>query len=343
MTTSVSDVVLEVEDLSVAFGKGDKTVTPVESVSFQINRGEMVGLVGESGSGKSVTSLAVTGLIGFNGGRVTSGSVRLNGVDILAMDRKQRAEILGRDIGMIFQQPTRSLNPTMRVGEQIAEVVRRHTGRSRSEAWARAVEMLDRVHIPEPARRAKNYPHQFSGGMSQRVMIAMALACEPGLLIADEPTTALDVTVQDKVMNLIKDLQEEAGVATLLITHDLGVVARTCDRMAVMYCGQIVETGPVMDVLRTPSHPYTEGLIKAIPNRGGKQRLVAIPGSVPALDALPAGCRFHARCDYAVAGTCDIVAPTLEQRSGPRPDRCLHPHDSDTVLQIASAGRAEGV
>lgn len=325
MQTTEGEFVLEVNDLTVEFGSRSAPLKAVENVNLNIGRGEMVGLVGESGSGKSVTSLAIAGLTEFTGGRITSGTVLLNGQNLQKLSSKERSDILGRDLGMIFQQPTRSLNPTMRVGEQIAESVRRHMGLNRSDAWARAVDMLDRVHIPEPTMRAKDFPHTFSGGMAQRVMIAMALACEPSLLVADEPTTALDVTVQGKVMELMRELQAEAGVAVLLITHDLGVVAQLCQRLAVMYCGQIVETGAVGEVLALPSHPYTEGLLQAVPARGGHQRLKAISGSVPPLDALPAGCRFHPRCPYAEPGLCDMQTPTFELRTGKRPDLCFHP------------------
>ncbi len=237
------DVVLEARDLTIEFGHGLDVIRPVDGVDLVLRRGEMLGLVGESGSGKSVTSLAITGLTEYTGGRIVSGSVRLGDIDVLALTPKQRSAILGRDIGMIFQQPRRSLNPTMSVGGQIAESVRRHRGGSRKEAWARAVEMLDRVRIPDAARRAHEMPFSFSGGMAQRVMIAMALACEPSVLVADEPTTALDATVQARVMELLAELQHDLDVAVLLITHDLGVASGACDRIAVMYCGQIVRKG----------------------------------------------------------------------------------------------------
>jgi oligopeptide/dipeptide ABC transporter ATP-binding protein len=320
-----AEPLLDVRGLSVEFRSRHGAIRAVDDVDLRIGRGETLGLVGESGSGKSVTSLAITGLTPHTGGRVVAGSVRFAGREMLELDDRERAGILGRDIGMIFQQPVRSLNPTMRVGEQIAETVRRHRDVSRAQAWDRAVEMLDRVRIPDAASRARDYPHTFSGGMCQRVMIAVALACEPQLLIADEPTTALDVTVQARVLDLLREIQQDTGIAVLLITHDLGVVARSCDRMAVMYCGQIVESGPVREVLAAPEHPYTEGLLGAVPVRGSRSRLVAVPGSAPAADALPGGCRFHPRCGYAMAGTCDVGTPTLTARSGTRVDRCLHP------------------
>ncbi|TQM11357.1 ABC transporter ATP-binding protein [Pseudonocardia kunmingensis] len=326
----MNEPLLEVRDLTVEFPTRRGPLRAVNDVSFTIDRGEILGLVGESGSGKSVTSLALMGLTEHTGGRVVRGSVRFDGRDLLALSPRARAEILGRDLGMIFQQPVRSLNPTMRVGDQIAEVVRRHRDVSRAEARDRAIHMLDRVRIPDPARRARDYPHTFSGGMCQRVMIAMALACEPKLLIADEPTTALDVTVQAHVLDLLTELRADTGIAVLLITHDLGVIAHTSDRIAVMYCGQIVETGPVRDVLHTPSHPYTEGLLAAIPVRGARTRLVAIPGTVPPPDEPPPGCRFHPRCPHSRPGLCDTRTPELRISPAGRPDRCHHPHDAAT-------------
>ncbi len=317
--------VLEVRDLTVEFTTDRGTVRPVEGVDLTLRAGEMLGLVGESGSGKSATSLAITGLTEYTGGRIVSGSVRLGDVDMLALTAKGRAAVLGRDVGMVFQQPRRSLNPTMPVGHQIAETVRRHRGVSRREAWDRAVQMLERVRIPDAARRAREYPFSFSGGMAQRVMIAMALACEPKVLIADEPTTALDATVQATVMELLRELQHDLGVAVLLITHDLGVAWGSCDRVAVMYCGQVVEEGPVRDLLTAPEHPYTQGLLRATPHRGMRGRLTPIAGSVPSPANLPAGCRFHPRCPRFTAGMCDVTEPRLEVRGHGRSDRCVHP------------------
>ncbi|WP_280490030.1 ABC transporter ATP-binding protein [Nocardia carnea] len=324
-TAHIPDVVLEARGLTVEFDEGRRVIRPVDGVDITLRRGQMLGLVGESGSGKSVTSLAITGLTDYTGGRIVSGSVRLGDIDMLALTPKQRSTILGRDIGMIFQQPRRSLNPTMSVGGQIAEAVRRHRGLSRKEAWARAVEMLDRVRIPDAARRAHEMPFSFSGGMAQRVMIAMALVCEPSVLIADEPTTALDATVQARVMELLAELQHDLDVAVLLITHDLGVASGTCDRISVMYCGQIVEEGPTADVLVRAAHPYTKGLLAASPRRGGKGRLVPIPGSVPPSHAIPAGCRFHPRCPVFTRGACDSGTVDLVPRGPDRADRCVHP------------------
>jgi oligopeptide/dipeptide ABC transporter ATP-binding protein len=331
-STTGGDIVLEARGLTIEFGNGPDVIRPVDGVDLVLRRGEMLGLVGESGSGKSVTSLAITGLTEYTGGRIASGSVRLGDIDVLALTPKQRSAILGRDIGMIFQQPRRSLNPTMSVGGQIAESVRRHRGGSRKEAWARAVEMLDRVRIPDAARRAHEMPFSFSGGMAQRVMIAMALACEPSVLVADEPTTALDATVQARVMELLAELQRDLDVAVLLITHDLGVASGTCDRIAVMYCGQIVEEGATGDVLVDPSHPYTRGLLAATPRRGRAGRLEPIPGSVPASNAIPSGCRFHPRCPMFTPDACDITFIDLISRGEDRADRCIHPQDAASLL-----------
>ncbi|MEE2057260.1 ABC transporter ATP-binding protein [Rhodococcus artemisiae] len=330
-SATAGDIVLEARGLTIEFGNGPNVIRPVDGVGLVLRRGEMLGLVGESGSGKSVTSLAITGLTEYTGGRIVSGSVRLGDIDVLALTPKQRSAILGRDIGMIFQQPRRSLNPTMSVGGQIAESVRRHRGGSRKDAWARAVEMLDRVRIPDAARRAHEMPFSFSGGMAQRVMIAMALACEPSVLVADEPTTALDATVQARVMELLAELQHDLDVAVLLITHDLGVASGACDRIAVMYCGQIVEEGPTSEVLAGASHPYTKGLLAATPRRGRGDRLEPIPGSVPAPNAVPVGCRFHPRCPTYTPGACDTHPVQLEHRYERRADRCVHPQENQVV------------
>ncbi|MFZ2176789.1 MAG: ABC transporter ATP-binding protein [Rhodococcus sp. (in: high G+C Gram-positive bacteria)] len=330
-SATTGDIVLEARGLTVEFGAGAGVVRSVDGVDLVLRRGEMLGLVGESGSGKSVTSLAITGLTDYTGGRIVAGSVRLGDIDVLALTPKRRSAILGRDIGMIFQQPRRSLNPTMSVGGQIAESVRRHRGSSRKDAWARAVEMLDRVRIPDAARRAHEMPFSFSGGMAQRVMIAMALACEPSVLVADEPTTALDATVQARVMELLAELQHDLDVAVLLITHDLGVASGTCDRIAVMYCGQIVEEGPTADVLVRASHPYTKGLLAATPRRGRGGRLEPVPGSVPPPDEIPAGCRFHPRCSMFAPGVCDTDVIDLVHRGEDRADRCVHPQTTTSL------------
>jgi oligopeptide/dipeptide ABC transporter ATP-binding protein len=285
-------------------------------VGFTVDQGETFGLVGESGSGKTVTSLALLGLVGAPTGRVAEGSIRFNQRELRGLSRRELDRIRGRDIAMIFQEPRRSLDPAFTVGDQIAETVRAHRGLSRREAWRRAVEMLDLVRIPSAGRRAHEYPHQLSGGMAQRVMLAVALSCSPQLLIADEPTTALDVTVQAQVLKLIRELQRELGLSVLFISHDLGVIAEMCDRVAVMYAGQIVEQAPVNELFLHPRHPYTAALLASIPHSGiiGGQ-LRAIPGSVPAAHAWPLGCRFNPRCDHAV-DRCRVDVPLVSSSSG---------------------------
>jgi oligopeptide/dipeptide ABC transporter ATP-binding protein len=259
----------------------------------------VLGLVGESGCGKTVTSLSILRLVPSPPGRVTAGAIRFAGRDLLGLAFRELRHVRGGEIAMVFQDPMASLNPAFTVGNQLIEAQRLHRAVSRVAARARAEELLARVGIPDPGRRLDEHPHQFSGGMRQRVMIAMALANEPRLLIADEPTTALDVTTQAEVLDLLRSLQRELGMAVLFVTHDLGVVADFCDRLAVMYAGQIVETGRVDDVFAAPRHPYTEGLLASVPEPGVDRRLVAIPGTVPNPGAFPIGCRFHPRCRYA--------------------------------------------
>lgn len=304
--------VLEVTDLSIQFKSEHGWSTVVDHLDLTLDRGETLGLVGESGSGKTVTSLAIMGLL--TGPRVRiSGSVKLQGRELVGLSKREMNALRGKSIGMIFQEPRRSLNPAFTVGDQIAEVVKRHQeGVGRREAWARAVEMLDLVGIPDAAARAHEYPHQFSGGMCQRVMLAMAVACEPVVLIADEPTTALDVTVQAQVLDLLTELQDRMGLGILFITHDLGVVAETCDRVAVLYGGQVMETTGAEDLFYDPQHPYTEGLLASTPDAQVRaERLYAIPGTVPAAWNWPHGCRFHPRCAYAQAGLCDAGTVSL--------------------------------
>lgn len=299
-------VVLEVSDLCVEFKTDHGWTTVVDHLDLHVERGETLGLVGESGSGKTVTSLAVMGLL--TGPRVkVSGSVVLGGRELIGLGPREMNALRGREIGMIFQEPRRALNPAFTVGDQIAEVVRRHADDAgRGRAWARAVEMLELVGIADAAARANEYPHQFSGGMCQRVMLAMALVCEPAVLIADEPTTALDVTVQAQVLDLLTELQERMGLGILFITHDLGVVAQTCDRVSVLYGGQVVESARAEELFYGPRHPYTEGLLASTPDAQVRaERLHAIPGTVPAAWNWPQGCRFHPRCTYAQAGLCD--------------------------------------
>jgi oligopeptide/dipeptide ABC transporter ATP-binding protein len=304
----------------VEFFTQDSPIRVVDGVTFALSRGETFGLVGESGSGKTVTALAVLGMIDPLTGRVSGGSVCLEGRELIGLPRRELQRIRGREIAMILQDPRRSLDPAFTVGDQIAETVRTHLGMSRREAWRKAVEMLDLVKIPAADRRAHDYPHQFSGGMAQRAMLAIALSCSPKLLIADEPTTALDVTVQAQVLHLIRDTQAELGLAVLFISHDLGVIAEMCDRVAVMYAGQIVEQASAHDLFVHPSHPYTSALLAAIPSQqlssGG---LMTIAGVAPPAHAWPDGCRFHPRCPHAI----DRCRSEPPQPVGVAMTRCL--------------------
>jgi oligopeptide/dipeptide ABC transporter ATP-binding protein len=313
---------LEIEDLTVEFPSAKGWVRAVEDVSLQVEPGRVLGLVGESGSGKTVTALAILGLIRAQGGRV-SGRIIFEGKDLTKLGERALSDVRGARIGMVFQQPIRSLNPAFTIGEQIGETIRRHKDVSRKEAMEQVVALLDRVHIPEPAKRAKQYPHEFSGGMCQRAMIAMALSCSPSLLIADEPTTALDVTVQAVVLELMRELQHELGVAILFVSHDLGVIAEMADEVAVMYAGQIVETASVEELFTGPRHPYTAGLMAAVPRVGQGRRLVAIDGNVPDPGHHPSGCRFHPRCAYAVAMRCDSEAIPLLPCGDEHETRCI--------------------
>ncbi|WP_042429322.1 ABC transporter ATP-binding protein [Streptacidiphilus anmyonensis] len=306
---------LEVRDLRVHFPTEDGLVKSVDGVSFSLEKGKTLGIVGESGSGKSVTSLSLLGLHKGSRARV-SGEVWLDGEELVGMTEAQMRALRGQKVSMIFQDPLSALHPFFTVGSQIAEAYRVHHKASKKEAHERAVEMLKRVGIPQPERRAKDYPHQFSGGMRQRAMIAMSLVCDPELLIADEPTTALDVTVQAQILDLIRDLQEEFGSAVIIITHDLGVVAEISDDILVMYGGRRIEYGSVHDVLKAPEHPYTWGLLQSMPHLGGdvSQRLNPIPGSPPSLINLPSGCAFNPRCafkDQVADGRCLSERPEL--------------------------------
>jgi oligopeptide/dipeptide ABC transporter ATP-binding protein len=308
---------LRVRDLRTWFHTDAGVARAVDGVSFDLDRGEVLGIVGESGCGKSVTSLSILGLIPSPPGRIVEGSsVRLRDRELVGLSARELRRIRGADIAMIFQEPMTSLNPVFTVGEQVAEPLRLHLDLSRRAARDRAVELLDLVGIAAPARRATEYPHQLSGGMRQRVMIAMALACEPDVLIADEPTTALDVTIQAQILELIGSLRERLGMAVVLITHDLGVVAETCDRVLVMYAGRIVEQAPVGDLFEAPGHPYTEGLLGAVPRLGASaDSLAVIPGQVPSAYAWPSGCRFAGRCPYAW-DRCDTEPPLLARGGG---------------------------
>ena len=294
---------LEVQDLSVEFETRKGIARVLESVSFALNRGQTLGLVGESGCGKSMTALAIMRLIPNPPGRITSGQVRFEGTDLLALPDASMREIRGNRVSMIFQEPMTSLNPVFTVGEQIAEAVRLHQRLDRRGAHERAIEMLEQVGIPVARTRVDEYPHQFSGGMRQRVMIAMALACSPGVLIADEPTTALDVTVQAQIFDLISDLRHRTGTAVVLITHDMGAIAEMTDRVAVMYAGRIVEEGSVAEIIEHPLHPYTQGLIACAPGRrtaAHGEPLEEIPGTVPSLLERRGGCAFADRCKHVM-------------------------------------------
>jgi peptide/nickel transport system ATP-binding protein len=287
---------LDVRGLVTSFHTRDGVVRAVDGIDFHVDRGEILGIVGESGCGKSVTSLSIMRLIAAPG-RTEAGQVLFDGEDLLTLRPEQMRKIRGNRIGMIFQQPQSSLNPVWDVGSQIGEVLQLHRNMTRKAAHGRVVELLKMVGIPDPERRSKAYPHEMSGGMAQRVMIAMALACEPELLIADEPTTALDVTIQAQILDLMRNLRDETGTAIILITHDLGVVAEMCDRVAVMYAGEIVEQTDTVSLFRDPLHPYTRGLIASIPVVGElRDELAVIPGNVPNLIDLPEGCRFAPRC-----------------------------------------------
>jgi peptide/nickel transport system ATP-binding protein len=312
----IEETVLDVKGLQTVFFTASGLFRAVNDVSFNVRRGETLAIVGESGCGKSVTALSIMRLVPDPPGRIVGGSVMLEGTDLLDLDEDKMREIRGDRISMIFQEPMTSLNPVMRIGDQITEAVRLHRPMTRKEAWNQAVEMLRLVRIPVPERRALEYPHQLSGGMRQRAMIAMALACRPALLIADEPTTALDVTIQAQILQLILELQKELGMGLILITHDLGVVAQTAQRVIVMYAGKKVEEADVETLFANPKHPYTRGLMASIPavlSLGAKAgtRLVEIPGMVPSLTNLPKGCAFAPRCELAIA-RCREEYPPLE-------------------------------
>jgi len=331
---------LEVRGLRTTFHTRDGVVRAVDGIDFHVDRGEIMGLVGESGCGKSVTSLSIMGLVA-KPGRIEAGEILFDGQDLLQLSGDQMRRLRGDRISMIFQQPTSSLNPVWDVGTQVSEVLGLHRGMKKGPAWRRAGELLRMVGIPDPDRRLKAYPHEMSGGMAQRVMIAMALACEPELLIADEPTTALDVTIQAQILDLMRSLRDETGTAIVFITHDLGVVAEMCDRVAVMYAGEIVEHTDVATLFGDPLHPYTRGLIGSIPVVGDvKEELAVIPGSVPNLIDLPGGCRFAPRCAARVAEDVALameVHPTLRPVAGGHEVRCWLYHDAAGGLMSRAA------
>ena len=316
---------LDIEGLSVDFRTQSGSFRAVEDLTLKVEEGEIVGIVGESGSGKSVTSLATMGLIPHPG-QVSAQKLEFDGRDLMSMSAAKRRLINGREMAMIFQEPLSSLNPCFTIGFQIMEAIRIHEGGSRLARRSRAVELLNQVGIPDPASRLRSFPHQLSGGMNQRVMIAMAIACSPRLLIADEPTTALDVTIQAQILELLLSLQRDRGMALILITHDLGVVAETAERVFVMYAGQIVETSTADDLFSAPRHPYTAALMDALPERAtGRQRLTSIPGVVPGLYDRPAGCLLHPRCHYT-SDRCRAEPPEISSfRNGLA--RCHTPLD----------------
>jgi dipeptide transport system ATP-binding protein len=314
---------LEIEDLHVDFPTQLATMHAVEGVSLKIDEGEVLGIVGESGSGKSVSMLALMGLVGFPG-VVRARQMRFAGHDLLTLSARERRAITGRDVAMIFQDPTTSLNPCFTIGFQLCETLRLHLGLDGRAATKRSIELLEQVGMPAAASRLKDFPHQMSGGMNQRVMIAMAIACNPRLLIADEPTTALDVTIQAQILDLLRNLQKERGMALVLITHNMGVVAEMAQRVAVMYAGQVVEQRGADDLFAAPQHPYTAALLAAMPERSdGSARLANIPGVVPGLLDRPAGCLFAPRCAYATQYSRD-VRPALREWQGGLV-RCHHP------------------
>ena len=328
----MSEPLLAVEDLSVEFRTGGSVVRAVDGVSFSLARGETLAILGESGSGKSVTASVVMDILDRPPGRITGGRVTFDGVDLLGLARRERREISGSRIAMVFQDALVALNPVYSVGWQVAEVLRAHGAATREGAWRAAVSLLDRVGIPAPEARARDYPHQLSGGQRQRVMIAMALALEPDVLIADEPTTALDVTIQAQIVDLLSELRRESGMALVLITHDLGLVAEAAERVAVMYAGRIVETAPVGRIFERPGHPYTIGLMRSVPRgdvRVGK--LQPIRGAPPDLARTPAGCPFHPRCDMVV-DRCRSERPAMVELEAGHGAACHRAHE------VAGAG-----
>ncbi|MFP5519325.1 MAG: ABC transporter ATP-binding protein [Bdellovibrionia bacterium] len=327
----MSDILLEVQNLKTEFKTDDGVITPVDDVSFYVKKGKTLGIVGESGCGKSVTSLSIMRLI-QKPGAITGGQILFKGQDLLKMSDEKMRKIRGNEIAMIFQEPMTSLNPVFTIGDQIAEAIALHqSGLTKQQVQERAIEILKKVGIPAPEKRFHEYPHQLSGGMRQRVMIAMAISCNPALLIADEPTTALDVTIQAQILDLMRNLQKDFGAGMILITHDLGVVAEMCQDVVVMYAGKVVEYGTVEDIFYRPKHPYTRGLLDSIPHfeTGSKlKELKTIPGLVPSLYNLPKGCRFQERCTKAQAD-CGRQMPTLENLRGSHKVACYHPLTSE--------------
>ncbi|WP_457786490.1 ABC transporter ATP-binding protein [Geobacillus sp. Geo 8.1] len=335
-------ILLEVRGLWTSFFTDDGEIPAVDGVDFSIREGEVLGIVGESGCGKSVTSLSIMGLLPKGIGKVVGGEIWFKGENLIEASERRMKQIRGNEIAMIFQEPMTSLNPLFTIGNQLVEAIRLHTKIGKKEARARAVEMLKLVGLPRAEQMLDEYPHQLSGGMRQRVMIAMAMVCRPALLIADEPTTALDVTIQAQILALMKELNQTFGTAVMMITHDLGVVAELCDRVIVMYAGQIVEEGSVRDIFRNPKHPYTAGLIRSIPDiRGKKERLYSIPGQVPKPGTVRCGCRFAARCEWVV-DRCRHEDPLLYETSeqGHRA-RCFLALEKEGLVDERAAARSE--
>jgi len=337
-----SDSLLEINELVTEFDTEHGVVRAVDHVSFEIPRGKTLGVVGESGCGKSVTALSIMRLIAIPPGRIMGGPISYDGKNLLEMSDSEMQKIRGNNISMIFQEPMTSLNPVFTTGDQVAEAVRLHQGASRKEAMQVAIDMFQLVGIPSPSDRVHNYPHQMSGGMRQRVMIAMALACKPDLLIADEPTTALDVTIQAQILDLLRRMQSELGMSIMLITHDLGVVAETCDEVVVMYAGRVVERASAVDLFKSPRHPYTSGLLRSVPTykQGGdadgeQARLTEIPGMVPSLLELPKGCKFAERCERA-EDKCRKTEPDLATLGNSKV-RCFFPNDDANVASVKAA------
>ena len=335
---AVGDALLSVRDLRTHFFTRDGVVQAVDGVSFDVRRGRTLGIVGESGSGKTVTALSIMGLIPMPPARIVEGEVLWKGRDLSKLSDRALEDVRGREIAMIFQDPMTSLNPTLTIGLQLTETIRRHLGYSKARARKRAIELLDEVQISNAERRLDDYPHRLSGGMRQRVMIAIAISCEPELLIADEPTTALDVTVQAQVLDLLDDLREAHDMAMLIITHNMGVVAEAADEVAVMYAGQIVEQAPVLELFDHPEHPYTEALLGALPqieDAGVRhRRLTAIPGRPPDLVDPPQGCRFAPRCPYAGLDSCAARMPELREIRSGHLVRSEHPASERSRMEV---------
>ncbi|WP_077213177.1 ABC transporter ATP-binding protein [Bacillus dakarensis] len=320
------EALLEVKNLNVGTGASEDDIKILNDINLYVNRNETVAIVGESGCGKSLTALSIMGLLPIPATKLISGEIKYEGKDLTKLSEKELNRIRGKDIAMIFQEPMSSLNPSFTIGNQLAEVFKCHTRFSKSEIKKRSIELLTKVRVSDPEEKLSAYPYQLSGGMRQRVMIAMALACNPKIILADEPTTALDVTIQAQIIDLLKELQQEFGMTILMITHDLGVVAETCDRIIVMYAGEVVEEGRVKEIFHHPRHPYTKGLLDSIPIIGKPlERLNLIKGNVPDLNSMPSGCRFHPRCELAT-NHCKDSKPGIELTSGGRSVRCWHPH-----------------